>query len=260
MSDVALNRYDANHRWRFDLVLPILVRPSRAFAGAVVGNGAAWQTPIVVLLVTGVIRTLVASSIQQAASLAAGPGALPPGFEYYTPEQQAQLQQAMAATSGPVFVYLLPALMTLLGVYLGWLLLGWIVHLGLTIVGGRGRSEQTLKIVAWSLLPFAVRDVVRIAAMWIAGQPLTTLGLSGFAPAESGDLSIFLAALLAMIDFYLFWHIFLLFVGVRAAENFSRSKSWALALTIIVSLTLLRALPALIAAQFSDITVIRPFI
>ncbi|MCB9419018.1 MAG: YIP1 family protein [Ardenticatenaceae bacterium] len=184
---------------------------------------------------------------------------MPPGFEYYTPEQQAQFYQAMSATSGPVFTYLLPAVMALLGVYLGWLVLGWVLHLILTMLGGRGSSRQVLNVAAWASLPFAIRSVVRIAAMWNSGQLLTYLGLSGFAPANDGALVLYLSSLLTHVDLYLFWFILLLGIGVRTGENLARFKGWTAVLLTVIFLTLLRAVPALLAAQFSDVTVIRPF-
>lgn len=258
MNDVTLEREDENGRWRFDWLLPALFQPRRAFTRIGRTETAVWQTPIFLLVATGLIHTLVAGALR-AAALAANPGAPPPGFEYYTPEQQAQLQQAMAATSGPVFTYLLPSVVTILGVYFGWLILGWVIHLGLTLMGGRGSSRQALNVTAWSLLPFAIRDGVRIVAMWLGGQPLTTLGLSGFAPADGGNLAIYLTAFLSFVDIYLFWHVALLLVGVRAAENLSRFKTWTIVLGTLLAFYLLRALPALIAAQFSGLSVVRPF-
>jgi hypothetical protein len=251
--------YEGNGRWHFDYLLPLLFQPRRTLKRIVGADTAVWHTPIFILIATGLIRVLVEGSLKQAASANAGMGAMPPGFEFYTPEQQAQFQSAMAATSGPVFVYLLPAVMTLLGVYFGWLILGWVLHLGLTLVGGRGGSQQALNLVAWSLLPFAIRDALRIVAMWLGGQPIAALGLSGFAPAADGALAIYLATLLAYVDIYLIWHIVLLLIGVRAAENLSRAKAWLVVLLTVLGLTLLKALPALLAAQFSDLTVIRPF-
>ena len=259
MNDFPLESEELNGRWRFDWLLPALFQPRRTFPRIAAVETAVWQTPILILILTGLIRTLVNGSVKAAAGLAANSGTPPPGFEYYTPEQQAQLQQAMAATSGPVFTYLLPAVVTVLGVYLGWLILGWVIHLGLTLMGGRGSSRQALNIVAWSLLPFAIRDVVRIGAMWLSGQPVSTLGLSGFAPVAAGNLTIYLTALLSFVDIYLLWHILLLLIGVRAAENISRAKAWSVVLLVSLPLLMLRALPALIAAQFSDLTVIRPF-
>ena len=165
----------------------------------------------------------------------------------------------MAATSGPVFTYLLPSVVAVIGIYLGWLILGWVIHLGLTLMGGRGSSRQALNIIAWTLLPFAIRDIVRIAAMWTTGQPLTALGLSGFAPVGEGTSTIYLTTLLSFVDIYLLWHILLLLIGVRAAEPISRAKAWSVALFTVIAFLLIRALPALIAAQFDGLTVVRPF-
>lgn len=260
MNDLSLNSEELNGRWRFDWLLPALFQPRRTFARIAAAETAVWQTPILILILTGLIRTLVNGSVKAAANLAAAnSGAPPPGFEYYTPEQQAQLQQAMAATSGPVFTYLLPSVVAVIGIYLGWLILGWVIHLGLTLMGGRGSSRQALNIVAWTLLPFAIRDIVRIAAMWTTGQPLAALGLSGFAPVGEGTSTIYLTALLSFVDIYLLWHILLLLIGVRAAEPISRAKAWSVALFTVITFLLIRALPALIAAQFDGLTVVRPF-
>lgn len=260
MNDFSLDSDELNGRWRFDWLLPALFQPRRTFARIAAVETAVWQTPILILILTSLIRTLVAGSVKAAANLAAANnGTPPPGFEYYTPEQQAQLQQAMAATSGPVFTYLLPAVVTIIGVYLGWLILGWVIHLGLTLMGGRGSSRQILNVVAWTLLPFAIRDVVRIVAMWLSGQPLTALGVSGFVVSDGGNLSIYLASLLSSVDIYQLWHIVLLLIGVRAAENISRAKAWGVVLLTVIVFALLRALPAVIAAQFSGLTVVRPF-
>lgn len=258
MSDIPLPSFERASRWHFDWVLPVLFRPRRIFDRVTAVSDATWQTPILILAAAAVIQSLVAGGIKQAAA-ASGQITLPPGFEYYTPEQQAQFYQAMNATSGPVFTYLLPAVMALLGVYLGWLVLGWVLHLILTMLGGRGSSRQVLNIVAWASLPFAIRSAVRIVAMWNSGQLLTYLGLSGFAPADGGALALYLSSLLTHVDLYLFWFILLLGIGVRAGDNLTRFKGWTAVFLTVIVLTLLRAVPALLVAQFSDVTVIRPF-
>jgi len=258
MNDSTIPSYIHGRRWRFEWALPVLFSPRRAFAQIVAADGAVWQTPILILLLTGLVRTLVAGSLRAAAA-ASGEIPLPVGWEWYTPEQQAQFMQAMSATSGPVFTYLLPAIMTLLGVYLGWLIIGWVLHLVLTLMGGRQSSEQALNITAWALLPFAIRDVVRIAAMWSGGQLLTNLGLSGFAPPLDNSWGVYLATLLVYVDIYLIWHIGLLLVGVSRGDGLGRGKVWTAVLVTILSLYALSALPALLMAQFEGLTVIRPF-
>jgi hypothetical protein len=149
--------------------------------------------------------------------------------------------------------------MAVLGVYMSWLVLGWIMHLLLTMFGGRGSSQQTLNVVAWATLPVAIREVIRIVAMWNSGQRLTSLGLSGFAPAGEGTMALLLLALLTLADIYLFWQIGLLVLGARLVANISRLKTWIAVLIAVLILLILRIVPTLLAAQFNDLTVIRPF-
>ncbi len=258
MNDVTLSTYGPTGRWRFDWLLPALFRPRRLFGRMVEMDTAVSQTPLFILAATALIHALVAGGLKASAA-ASGQMQYPPGWEYYTPEQQAQFMQAMTATSGPVFTYLLPGVMAVLGVYLGWLVLGWLLHLLLTLLGGRASSRQVLNVTAWSLLPFALRDGVRIVAMWSSGQQLASLGLSGFAPTGEGVWFVFAAALLTAVDLYFFWHILLLGVGARVGDQLSKVKSWTAVLLVTILLFLLRGVPALIAAQFNDLTVIRPF-
>lgn len=245
-------------RWRFDWLPTLLFRPRTALAAISAVETPVWQVPLTLLLLGALVRTLVDGSVRQALAQMQGP-VLPQGFEYYTAEQQAQFMQALQATSGPVFVYLLPAVLSLLGVLLGWLLLSGVLYLLLTLAGDRRTSGQTRNLVAWALVPFVIRDIVRIGALWTSGQPLTYLGLSGFAPPPDGNGAIFLGALLTAVNLYLLWHAGLLIAGVHAGGALSRRKGWLVVCATLLSLYLLRAVPAVIAAQFSDLTVIRPF-
>ena len=258
MGELSISTFETGGRWRFNWVLPALFLPRRTFGQLVEIETAVWHTPILILILSGLVRTLVEGGLKAAAA-ASGQITLPPGWEFSTPEQQAQFQQAMTATSGPVFIYLLPAVMAVLGVYLGWLLLGWLLHLGLTLLGGRLSSQQVLNLTAWSLVPFALRDVVRTVAMWNSGQTLTSLGLSGFAPEGEGSMMLYLAALLTFVDIYLLWHWLLLGKGLAIGANLGKLKTWTAVLFTLLFLFLLRGVPALISAQFSNLTVIRPF-
>ncbi len=248
--------------WHFDWLVPLLTNPRATMARITTVSESVWRTPIFVLMVTALMRVLIAGSIRQEAAQS-GQVVLPPGFEYYTPEQQAQFQQALAATSGPVFTYVLPALVAILGILVAWFLVGWLLHLVLTMLGGRGSSGQVLNLVAWATLPYALRDLVRTGAMLDGQQLLSHPGLSGFA-AEIGTnwsamWSAYLASLLALVDVYLIWYLVLLVIGVRLANGVSRRRAWTAVLLVVMLFTLLQASPALITAQFSDLTVIRPF-
>lgn len=245
-------------RWHFGLILPALFQPRETFARITAAERGLASTPLFVLMLLGVVSALVAGSIKEAIA-AGGQVTLPPGFEWYTPEQQAQFMQAMSATSGPVFLYVLPAVMAVLGVIAAWLVVGWLLHLLLTLMGGRASSRQTLNVVAWASLPFAVRHVVRTGAMLANDQLISHPGLSGFVVGEQGNVAIFAGALLALIDIYVIWHILLLVIGVRSEDTLPAQKAWTAVLFTVVLVLLVRALPAVIAAQFGDMTVVRPF-
>jgi hypothetical protein len=176
-----------------------------------------------------------------------------------TPEDQAQFQQAMAATQGPVFIYVFPALLAVGGVWIGWLLVSGIIHLALTLLGGRGAPGSAMNLVAWSSLPFAVRSLVRIIAMLFTHQLITRPGLSGFAPQGEGNLAAYLAVFFSLIDIYVIWHIVLLIIGVRAASGLRMGKSVAAVILVILMVLALQALLTFGISRLAGLTVIRPF-
>jgi hypothetical protein len=167
--------------------------------------------------------------------------------------------QAMQATQGPVFVYVFPALSALLGIWLGWLLVGGLLHLVMTMLGGRGDTMGAMNLVAWAGLPFAVRDLVRAAALLIGRQPIDNPGLAGFAPAEATGFVAYLVAWLPTIDLYLIWHIVLLVIGVRHASSLTRGKAIGGALFTVLLVLALLALVRFLTAQLGGLTIIRPF-
>ncbi len=257
--ELLLTRQEAERAWRFDLVLPVLFRPRATLARIVENNYPTWRAPLVLLMLAAVIASVVAGSIKAAAA-AAGEVTLPPGFEFYTPEQQAQFLQAATATNNATFNYLLPALGAALGIIVGWLLVGWLLHLLLTLLGGRGSSRSALNIAAWSAIPILVRYAVQIVAMLMTDRLVGAPGLSGFAPGGEGFANAFLAEVLSNIDIYLLWQIVLLLIGARLSSRLPRAKSWLAVLLTVAIVLALRALPAAVLAQFGGLTVIQPFL
>jgi hypothetical protein len=239
-------------------VLPLLIRPRSTLARVAAANRPTWRTPILLLLLVAVAHALLAGSIVAAAK-AGGQPELPPGFEFYTPEQQAQFMQAATATNNVTFNYILPAVRAALGVIVGWLVIGWLLHLILTLFGGRGTSQQALNLAAWASLPLLLRYLVQIVAMLVTDQTIGTAGLGGFAPAGEGVLPALGGALLGQIDLYILWQFVLLVLGAKIISQLSTVKALlAVGLTLLIVL-LLRALPGAILAQFGDLTVIQPF-
>ena len=257
--DLLLTPTDSDRTWHFDLVPAVLLRPRATLAHITANPRLTWRTPLLLLMLVAAGNAVVAGTIKAAAA-AAGEITFPPGFEYYTPEQQAQFQQAATATNNTTFNYLLPALGAVLSVLVVWFMIGWLLHLIQTLFGGRGSSRAALNVAAWSFLPIALRFIVQIAVMLTSDQLIGGPGLSGFAPAGEGFGRALLAGALSMVDIYLLWQIILLYIGTSLSSQLSRAKCWAAVLLTIVIVLALRALPAALMAQFGGLTVIRPFL
>jgi len=246
-------------RLRFDWVARALFRPRQVFPAITAQLGDTWLTPLLILTVTALLAVIVAGPLKQVAAQSAQT-ALPTDFQYYSPEQQAQFLQAQAATSGTTFVYVFPALVGLLKVWVGWLVLGALLHLVLTLLGGRWTMRSMLNMVAWSGLPFAVRDLVRSAYMLTSHRLIASPGLSGLIGSESGTLGLLAGSLLGLLDIYLLWHLALLIIGIRSSTDPGRRKAWTSVLVAQVVALLLQAGPGVLAAKLGSLTIIRPFL
>ncbi|MCC6189833.1 MAG: YIP1 family protein [Anaerolineales bacterium] len=258
MNDATALPFERPRRFHFDWLLPLLTRPRATFAKIAAAPRPSWLTPLLVLTLTGLLPVLVAGPIKAAAAQS-GQVELPLDFEFWTPEQQAQFFQAQQTTSGPVFIYVFPALITVTRVWFGWLVMGGLLHLLLTMLGGRDSTGGALNIVAWASLPFAVRDLVRAGYMLVEKQLITNAGLTGFAPAGDGWAYAALAEVLARVDLYTLWYIVLLYLGVRASGGLSAGKALAGILIALLVMLILGLLPAVIASAFGGLNIVRPF-
>lgn len=234
-------------RLHFDWVIPALFKPRQAFPKIVAGPSTAWLTPILILTAAVLLRVLVSGSIQQSATMGA-PTSLPPDFEYYSSDQQAQFQQASSLTSGPLFTFVLPGVAALLGVWAGWLVFGGLMHLALTLLGGRGAIGTTIGMVAWANLPFAARDVVRALYMMASNSTIQSPGLSGFGSAGGID-----SACLGLVDIFVVWNIVLLLAGVHTGYSLSRGKSWTSVLITVGAAVIFQTVIAFIWAQATGV-------
>jgi hypothetical protein len=258
MTETELVQTETPGRFQFAWVSEVLFHPQRAFARITALNLGVWFTPLLILTLTTLLRVAVAGWVRQNFAVA-GEMPLPPDFQYYSPEQQAQFMQAMQSTQGPVFIYVFPAISGLLSIWLGWLLVGGLLHLVLTMLGGRGDTMSAMNLVAWASLPFAARDLVRVAALVVSRQPIGSPGLAGFAPADTSGFMAYLAAWLPLIDFYLIWHMVLLVVGVRLGSSLSVGKAIGGPVVTVLLVLALWALVSFLVGQLGSLTVIRPF-
>lgn len=245
-------------RFHFRWVTEILIRPRKTFTQISELAEASWITPLMVLSITA-LGLVLTTGLERQAALSSGQITYPPGFEYYTPEQQAQYLQASQATSSPIFIFVLPGLSALTKVWLGWLITGGLLHLIITLFGGRGSTVDSLNIVAWSSLPFAIRDLVRIIYTLSTHHLIQNSGLSGFISPGDSSLLIYLQQLLGIIDIYVIWATILIILGVNQSTKIKTSKVVAGVLVTILFVICVQALFGFLSIKLSSLSITRPF-
>jgi hypothetical protein len=248
-------------RLSFNLIWGIFFRPRKTFTLIVGANsgvrpGRSWLTPLLLLTLTGLILVFVTGWLKGQNALEPE---LSPDFQYLSPEQQTQMMQALQMRQGPVFRYVFPALTSILSVWFGWLLVGGLLHLLMTLQGGRNDTGSAMNLVAWASLPYALRDIIQTIYMAFTRKLIISPGLSGFVPSETGGFSLFLLEIFALVDIYLLWRLILLLLGVKVAAGFSTGKALISALVPILIVLLLQAGLGYLGGTLSSLSITRMF-
>jgi hypothetical protein len=246
-------------RWQRAAWLPgILVRPGKTMRAVIAQEKGAWHIPMLLLTVLTLVMVFVAAPLRLQAAQAA-PTEPPPGFEYMSPEQQQQYMDAQASNYGTTQTYVFPAVAGVAGLWLGWLVLGGLLHLILTMLGSRSTSATAFNIVAWGALPLAIRMLVQIVYMLSAHRLIAAQGLAGFLPADAQGVLGFARILLSMVDIYLIWQLLLLWLGASLSGGMTRARSFGGVLVAMLLYMVLAAVPLFAIAQISGLNTERPF-
>ncbi len=245
-------------RFHFGWIPDVFFHPRQVFTALAELTHNTWLTPLLFLTLAAILLVLAKGMLEKQAALT-GNVELPPDYQYYSPEQQAQYMQSVQTRQGAVFLYLIPGLVAVTGVWLGWLIVGGLLHLLLTLLGGRGDTASALNLVAWASLPLGLRDLVRLFFLLATQKVIAAPGLSGFVDATQGNAALFLSSMLGLVDIYLIWFILLATLGSRQATRLPLGKAFAAACTSILGVALIQALLNFGVAAMGSLSVVRPF-
>lgn len=237
----------------FKNIVALFLHPRRFFSSQ--ANG--WGLPMLVLSLTLAAQTAVAGYFRARAA-AMGEMPLPPDWQWWTPEMQNNYMQAQQATQGPVFVYIIPLVGALTGLWLGWLLVSGLMHLASTLLGGRGTMSTALGVVAWASLPLALRDILRAVFMFAAGRAIASPGLSGFVGGGEGGM-LFAAQLLGLVDLFFVWYAVLAVIGFSVKDNLSNGKAALGVVGVLVLILLAQAGLGMLGQNLGGMLISRPF-
>lgn len=241
-------------KWLFQ----ILFLPGRTMSAIAKQERSVWAIPLILLTLLTIAHVLVAAPLRQQEAMN-NAGALPDNYQYMSPEQQEQYNQAQQSKSGTAMTTIFPGISALIGLWLGWFILGGVLHLVLTLLGSRSTTISAYNLVGWASLPFAIRLCVQIGAMLIDHRLISSPGISGFIASDSSGIWMYVRVLLSMVDIYLIWQIILLVVGAASIPGLTRIKALGGVLSAVLVLLALSALPGFIFAQLSGLDVSRSF-
>lgn len=248
---------DSSRALHFEWLLLVLVKPRKTLVQILQKQNAVWLAPMLVLTALALISVLIAAPIRQAQAQGQS-AAVPPNFEYMTTEEQAQFQQGMQVSAGPVFTSILPAISALCGVWIPWVLLGSLLHLSLTLAGSRANSTATFNLAAWAGIPTGIRAIVQSISMLATHQLITSPGLSGFIAPNSGRLMLILSSVLARVDIYFLWMVVLILIGVVPMTGIPRLKARMISGFVLLLLLGLEALPSFVMGLLGSLGSIQP--
>ena len=240
-------------RFYLGWVFPILIRPKKTLEEVISKEQAVWIGPLVLISICAALFVLASASLPQV--IQPQMSSTDMGYEYYySPEQQELIQEAASSGVSPLFSIGFPLAGKLLGVWAGWLLLGIILHLVLTISGNRSENKKILNITAWAMIPIAIRFLVQAAAVLISQQAISGQGVSGFAGSDPGIVNVILQSVLGQVDIYLFWQVLLLITGTVMLSSNHKSKCVLSVLISVILLLFLGSVPSIIGSQLSGLT------
>jgi hypothetical protein len=232
--------------------------PGRYFETLTDLKRADWLLPMLTRSGTSILAVIVSGFLRNKAAMA-GEMTLPADWTWWTSDMQNNYLQAVQATQGPVFLYVIPAILGLAGIWLGWGILSGLLHLASTLLGGRGTMNTAVNITAWASLPFALRDILRVIYMLIAGRAISNPGLSGFISGDGSGV-LFFASLFKHVDLFLAWQVFLLILGFRRVDALPRVKATAGIIVVILLTLLAQAGIGALTSSLGGMMVTRPFI
>lgn len=244
-------------KFDFKRLFTFILHPRQVFEQIAAEGRPAWLLPML-LLSLGLLLRIFLTGFLNARAAAMGQVTLPPDWEWWSPDMQNNYMQGIQATQGPAFVYIIPAVTGLAGLWLGWPILSGLLHLFSTLLGGRGSQASTLNVVAWSSLPFAFSDLLRVVYMLMVKHAIVSPGLSGFVTSADGSVG-FLANLLKHADLFLVWHTLLLVTGLYLMDSLTKTKTWLAVLVILLLSLLAQAGIGTLLSNLGGTVISRPF-
>lgn len=247
------------------LLWGIVVRPRATLAYMNEHGTRAWWLPALLSLLLVLLPILVAAPITARQSREAFLAAQEQmGEQFGIPQDPDQTERALAIATNPLIITVFPAVSAVLRRIAGWLVWAGALYLAGMALGGRSTFGALFRMVVWTWLPYALRDLLQTIYIAASGQLIANPGLSGLVkqPQSVGEVfatppstgQMLCAAGLAQIDLFLVWNLILLVVGVTVTTHLPKRKAIPLTLGVWLLLTAISLVPTLVSSIFMGAT------
>lgn len=233
-------------------LLQMFYKPRASLSKVAADDVSNRLTPLIFISLMVVLAVLIAAPVKtQQLQMGA---TIPEDFQWWSEQQQQQYLDAQANQSSPIFMILFPALSGILGYLIFSLLMASIFYLALTLAGSRAPRLKLGNLVAWSMVPFGLRELVKFFVIGFGKKLVENPGLSNLIDAEAKGFSAYLRGILGNIDIY--WLVFVLFLILSALLVSGLKKRKAILTTIIAVLImlLLQGLPSLVSSLMGGLS------
>jgi hypothetical protein len=236
-----------DHHWGW--IPRMFVKPRSTLARVNEQEKAVWLAPMLVLAVMVLLAVVVAAPIKRV-NIQTG-ATIPEDFQWWSQERQQQFLQAQQNLTSPTFMYLFPLLSGLAGYLLFWVICSSLLYLSLTLAGSRTTNQKVSNLIAWAMLPFALRELVKVIVIISSKKLIEDPGLSYLVASDAAGVMPWLKGILGQVDFYGLLFVVFLFLGAIPLSGLRANKA-VLATTIVLLLVLaLVGIPSLISKALS---------
>ena len=204
------------------------------------------RAPLLFISILVVLAVLIAAPVKtQQLQMGA---TLPEDFQWWSEEQQQQYLEAQANQASPIFMILFPALQGILGYLIFSMLMASILYLALTLVGSRAPRLKIGNLVAWAMVPFGLRELIKFFVVGSSKKLVENPGLSNLIDADAGGLSAYWRGILGSIDLYWLLFLVLLIIGAILISGLKKRKAIITTVIAVLIMLLLQGLPSLVSS------------
>ena len=236
-----------DHHWGW--IPRMFVKPRSTLARVNAQETAAWFAPMLILAVMVLLAVMVAAPIKRV-NIQTG-ATIPEDFQWWSQERQQQFLQAQQNLTSPTFMYLFPLITGLAGYLLFWVICSSLLYLSLTLAGSRTTNQRVSNLIAWAMLPFALRELIKVVVIISSKRLVEDPGLSYLVASDATGVMAWLGGILGQVDFYSLLFVIFLFLGAIPLSGLRANKAilaTAIALFLVLALV---GLPSVISTALS---------